>query len=201
MQGLAAVEATAEGDEDGGIGRPHGRPRWAGPAKRILYFYQAPGPDPAHYHQDNCKPSWPGWEGRVGKGEEERRGREGGRRKGVCRSASRGEEGGRGRKETETATQRGRGRGRRGELERARNGEAEERRRVRGGMSSTLQGGRGSVRGRLHSSAGRGMWEPMESQMENSFNFCILENFSFYVFLEFSSFNESLSHLNSSKSL
>lgn len=63
----------------------------------------------------------------MGKGEEERRGREGGRRKGVCRSASQGEEGEGGRKETETATQRGRGRGRRGELERARNGEAEER--------------------------------------------------------------------------
>lgn len=63
MQGLAAVEAAAEGDEDGGVG-PHSCPGWAGPAERVLYFYQAPGPDPAHYHQGNSGPSWPGWEGR-----------------------------------------------------------------------------------------------------------------------------------------
>lgn len=54
MQGLAAVETTAEGDEDGCVGRPHSRPGWAGPPERVLYFHQAPGPDPAHYHQDSC---------------------------------------------------------------------------------------------------------------------------------------------------
>lgn len=62
MQGLAAVEATAEGDEDDGVGRPHSRPGWAGPPKRVLYSFQAPGPDPAHYHRGSCGPSRPGWE-------------------------------------------------------------------------------------------------------------------------------------------
>lgn len=77
MQRLVAVEATAEGDEDGGVGRPHSRPGWAGPAERVLYFYQAPGPNPAHYHQDSCGPSRPGREGRrEGGGGEGQGGRE-----------------------------------------------------------------------------------------------------------------------------
>lgn len=190
MQGLAAVEATAEGDEYGGVGRPHGRPGWAGPAKRVLYFYQAPGPDPAHYHQDNCRPTWPavgrvvwgrgrrrGGAGREGEGREfvgqphrERRGRGGEKRR--RRRHREGEE------EGEEASWRER------EMVRQRR-----ERSVRGGMSSTLQGGRGRVRRRLQSRGGRGTWEPMESEMENSYTFCILENFSFYIFLEFLSFN------------
>lgn len=77
MQGLAAVEATAEGDEDGSVGCPHSCPGWAGPAERVLCFYQAPGPDPAHYHQDSCGPSRPGWEGHgEGGGGEGQGGRE-----------------------------------------------------------------------------------------------------------------------------
>lgn len=77
MQGLAAVEATAEGDEDGSVGSPHSRPGWAGPAERVLYFYQAPGPDPAHYHQGSSGPSRPGREGhREGGGGEGQGGRE-----------------------------------------------------------------------------------------------------------------------------
>lgn len=69
LQGLAAVEATAEGDEDSGVSSPHCCPGWAGPAKRVLYFYQAPRPDPAHYHQGSSGPSRPGWEGqREGRG-------------------------------------------------------------------------------------------------------------------------------------
>lgn len=60
VQSLAAVEAIAEGDEDSGVGSPHSRPGRAGRAKRVLYFYQAPGPDPAHYHQDSSGPRWPG---------------------------------------------------------------------------------------------------------------------------------------------
>lgn len=71
MQSLAAVEATAEGDEDRSVGSPHSRPGWAGRAQRVLCVYQAPGPDPAHYHQDNSGPSWPGWEGWREGGEEE----------------------------------------------------------------------------------------------------------------------------------
>lgn len=120
MQGLAAVEATAEGDEDGSVGRPHSRPGWAGPAERVLHFYQAPGPNPAHYHQDSCGPSRPGWEGhREGGGGEG----QGGREKEGSRSVSlaEGEK-----KRRETATQTGRGRGRGGELERVRNGESRE---------------------------------------------------------------------------
>lgn len=38
VQGLAAVQAAAEGDEDGGVGGPHSCPGWAGPAPRLLYF-------------------------------------------------------------------------------------------------------------------------------------------------------------------
>lgn len=77
MQRLVAVEATAEGDEDGGVGRPHSRPGRAGPAERVFYFYQAPGPNPAHYHQDSCGPSRPGREGhREGGGGEGQGGRE-----------------------------------------------------------------------------------------------------------------------------
>lgn len=70
MQGLAAVEATAEGDEDGGVGRPHSHPGWAGPPQRLSHFHQAPGPDPAHYHQDSCgaNAAWVGGPHR-GKGE------------------------------------------------------------------------------------------------------------------------------------
>lgn len=88
MQGLAAVEATAEGDEDGSVGSPHSCPGWAGPAERVLYFYQAPGPDPAHYHQGSSGPSRPGWEGRREGGRRRGAGREGGRRRGVGQSAS-----------------------------------------------------------------------------------------------------------------
>lgn len=68
MQGLAAVEAAAEGDEDDGVGRPHSRPGRAGPPKRVLYSFQAPGPDPAHYHRGSCGPSRPGWDGPRGRG-------------------------------------------------------------------------------------------------------------------------------------
>lgn len=70
VQGLAAVEATAEGNEDGGVGRPHSRPGWAGPPQRLSHFHQAPGPDPAHYHQDSCgaNAAWVGGPHR-GKGE------------------------------------------------------------------------------------------------------------------------------------
>lgn len=79
MQGLAAVEATAEGDEDDGVGCPHSRPGWVGPPQRVLYSFQAPGPDPAHYHQGSCGPSRPGVGGPRGRGEE--KGREGGTRR------------------------------------------------------------------------------------------------------------------------
>ena len=85
MQGLAAVEAAAEGDEDDGVGRPHSRPGWAGPPKRVLYSFQAPGPDPDHYHRGSCEPSRPGWEGR-GDGGGEGQGRGGGTRRGVTQS-------------------------------------------------------------------------------------------------------------------
>lgn len=68
MQGLAAVEATAEGDEDDGVGCPHGRPGRVGPPQRVLYSFQAPGPDPAHYHQGSCGPSRPGVGGPRGRG-------------------------------------------------------------------------------------------------------------------------------------
>lgn len=63
MQGLAAVEATAERDEDSSVSSPHSRPGRAGRTERVVYFYQAPGPDPAHYHQGSSGPSRPGWEG------------------------------------------------------------------------------------------------------------------------------------------
>lgn len=122
MEGLAAVETTAEGDEDGSVGSQHSCPGWAGLAERVLYFYQAPGPDPAHYHQGSSGPSRPGWEGqREGGGEE---GQEGGREKEGSLSISLSRRRGQEEKETETATQTGRKRGRGGELERVRNGEA-----------------------------------------------------------------------------
>lgn len=35
VQGFAAVEATAEGDEDSGVGGPHSRPGRAGPPQRV----------------------------------------------------------------------------------------------------------------------------------------------------------------------
>lgn len=76
VQGPAAVEATAEGDEDDGVGRPHSRPGWAGLPQRVLYSFQAPGPDPAHYHQGSCGPSRPGWEGRGDGGGEGQGGRD-----------------------------------------------------------------------------------------------------------------------------
>lgn len=76
MQSLGAVETIAEGDEHCCISSPNGRPGWAGLPKRVLYLYQAPRPDPAHYHQGSSGPRWPGWEVR---GEGEERGREGGR--------------------------------------------------------------------------------------------------------------------------
>lgn len=71
VQCLAAVQAAAEGDEDGGVSSPHSRPGRARLPDRVLYFHQAPGPNPAHYHQGSDGPSWPGWEGRRARGEEE----------------------------------------------------------------------------------------------------------------------------------
>lgn len=82
LQSLVAVKAVAEGDEDGCVGGPHSRPGWAGWAKRVLYFYQAPWPDPAHYHQGSEGPRRPGWEGwREGGRWERGRGRGGRRRR------------------------------------------------------------------------------------------------------------------------
>lgn len=110
MQGLAAVDATAEGDEDGSVGSPHSRPGWIGLAKGVLYFYQAPGPDPAHYHQGSSGPSRPGWEGhREGGGGEGQGGREGEGGESVSEALKTHRPEG---KETETATQTGRERGR-----------------------------------------------------------------------------------------
>lgn len=121
MQGLAAVEATAEGDEDGSVSSPHSRPGWAGPAERILYFYQAPGPDPAHYHQGSSGPGWEGHRGGGGEGGGEgqggREGEEGGESVSQ-RLQTQEAEGAKKKKETETATQTGRERGRGGKLER-----------------------------------------------------------------------------------
>lgn len=109
MQSLAAVETTAEGDEDGSVSSQHSCPGWAGPAERVLYFNQAPGPDPAHYHQGSSGPSRPGWEGRREGGGGEG---QGGREKEGSRSVSLSRHRGRGGKETETATQTGKERGR-----------------------------------------------------------------------------------------
>lgn len=124
MQGLAAVQATAEGDEDGCVGRPHSRPGWAGPPQRVVHFHQAPGPDPAHYHQDSCGAN------AAGVGGPHRGKREGGR--GVGRGQGgreRGREpvglaGGGGEREKRQRQQhkQERGRGRGGQSER--NGEA-----------------------------------------------------------------------------
>lgn len=74
LQGLAAVEAAAEGDEDSSVGGPDGCPGWAGPAKRVPCFHQAPGPNPAQYHQGSSRPSWPGVGGTEGRGGGEGRG-------------------------------------------------------------------------------------------------------------------------------
>lgn len=167
MQGLAAVEATTEGDEDGSVGSPHSRPGWAGPAKRVLYFYQAPGPDPAHYHQGSSGPSRPGWEGRgEGGGGEGQGGGEGEGGESVSlpleTKRPRGQE-------TETATQTEREIGRGGELERVRNGEAggetesKGRQELRTGVWEGQNGGKGSGH-----RDGRGMWGPIESEMEKS---------------------------------
>ena len=79
MQGLAAVQAAAEGDEHGGVGSQHGCPGWVGPPERVLNFHQTPGPDPAHYHQGSRGPNRPGWEGRREGGGGEGQGGRGGR--------------------------------------------------------------------------------------------------------------------------
>lgn len=105
VQGLAAVETTAEGDEDSCVGRPHSRPGWAGPPERVLYFHQAPGPDPAHYHQDSCgaNAAWVGGpQGGRGEGGRRRGVRKGGR-EGVSQSRQGRGEG----EKTETVTQTG----------------------------------------------------------------------------------------------
>lgn len=106
MQRLAAVEATAERDEDSGVGRPHSSPGWAGPPQRLSHFHQAPGPDPAHYHQDSCgaNAAWVGGphreRGRVGGGQ-------GSGREGLWEGAGQSSRGrGEGEK-TETETQAG----------------------------------------------------------------------------------------------
>ena len=64
MKSLAAVQAGAQGDEDGGVGCPDGRPGWAGWAKRIPCF-QAPGSNPVHNHEDR---TWSEEEEKGGKG-------------------------------------------------------------------------------------------------------------------------------------
>lgn len=156
MQGLAAVEATAEGDEDGRVGRPHSRPGWARLPQRLSHFNQAPGPDPAHYHQNSCGANAAGVGGpHRGKGEG---GRWTGVREGGIVGGSRSvwPREGEGKK-TETATQAGEDASRR---EMVRQGE---RRRVKGGASVLQDGGRGRMGHGGRWKGGRGIWEPIGS--------------------------------------
>lgn len=135
VQGLAAVEAAAEGDEDSGVGSPHSRPGWTGWADRVLYLYQAPGPDPAHYHRGSREPSRPGWEGRGEGGGGQGQGRKekvGSRSVNLFRHRGQKEE--KRRRHKDGKERKNRWAGTTGE----RSG-----RKVRGGMSSWLDGGRG----------------------------------------------------------
>lgn len=152
MQGLAAVEAAAEGDEDDGVGRPHGRPGRAGPPQRVLHSLQAPGPDPAHYHRGSCGPSRPGWEGRgdgggEGQGGRDKEGNQWVSRRGLDnRDEDMGEE----------------------ELASVRN-VVRQGREVKGGMGCVLEGGRSRARGGQQTQRWEGNVGPTESEMEKSF--------------------------------
>lgn len=95
-----------------------------------------------------------------GKGEEER-GREGGKRRGVGQSASPDTEANKEKTRRRQHKQREKGRG--GELLRMRIGRQGERQKVRGGMSVSSR-----LRWEGRSEGGRGMWRPIESEIEKS---------------------------------